>query len=195
MQASGVILSGGKSSRMTFNKSFADMGGETLLDISMKKFVQNFDEVLIITNDPDSYANFKAKVYTDIYPGLGPIAGIHSALYYAEYKPLFLMACDMPFMDMKLAHYMLGQAGGYDSVVPVIKGKLQPLVAVYNDSCMKILTQCLEQQKLKLTRVFEELHTRYICEDELQQFGDIHRLFFNVNDPGALERARQMAGG
>lgn len=195
MQTSGIILSGGKSSRMTYNKSFADMGGKTLLDISMTKFAQYFDEVIIITNDPDTYAGFEAKVYKDIYPCMGPIAGIHSALYHARYKPLFLMACDMPFMNMELARYMLAQASGYDSVVPVIMGRLQPLVAVYQDSCIEIFTECLEQQKLKLTRVFEELHTRFIYEEELKQFGDINRLFFNVNDPGALDKARMMAGG
>jgi len=193
MQASGVILSGGESSRMTFNKAFADIGGRSVLETIIYKFEKYFKELIIITNEPEMYYGMGPDVYTDVYPHMGPIAGIHSALYHAHYEPVFLMGCDMPFINMELVEFMLKSSQGYDSVVPVINSYLQPLAAVYNYSCLPVLTECLEHNKLKLTRIFEDLNTRYIHEKELQKYGDIDKIFFNVNDMEALIKARNMA--
>ncbi len=195
MQASGVILSGGRSSRMTFNKAFADICGRSVLDIIIKKFEKYFDDLMIITNEPELYYGLGPAVYTDVYPRMGPMAGIHSGLHHSKYESIFLLGCDMPFIKMELAAYMLGQSGGYDCVVPVINNKLQPLSAVYNSSCLPALVECLENNKLKLTRFVESLNTRYVCENEMRYFGDIPTMFLNVNDLAALRRARKMSGG
>jgi molybdopterin-guanine dinucleotide biosynthesis protein A len=60
---------------------------------------------------------------------------------------------------------------------------------------MAELTDCLENNKLKLTRFVESLNTKYLYEDELLSFGSIETIFFNVNDRAALKRAREMFGG
>ncbi len=195
MQASGVILSGGRSSRMTFNKAFADICGRSVLDIIIKKFEKVFDELMIITNEPELYHDLGPVVYSDVYPHMGPMAGIHSGLYYSRYETIFLLGCDMPFINMELAAYMLENRVGYDCVVPVINNKLQPLSAVYNSSCLPALVDGLENNKLKLTRFVESLNTRYMYETEMRYFGDVQTMFFNVNDLAALKRAREMSGG
>ncbi len=195
MQASGVILSGGRSSRMTFNKAFADICGRSVLEIIIKKFEKYFDELMIITNEPELYHGLVSAVYIDVYPRMGPMAGIHSGLYHSRYETIFLLGCDMPFINMELAAYMLENCAGYDCVVPVIDNKPQPLFAVYNTSCLSALVDCLENNKLKLTMFVESLNTRYMYENEMEYFGDISTMFFNVNDLAALKRAREMSGG
>ncbi len=195
MQVSGVILSGGRSSRMTFNKAFADICGRSVLEIIIKKFEKYFDDLMIITNEPELYHGLGPAVYTDVYPHMGPMAGIHSGLYYSRHETIFLLGCDMPFINMELVAYMLENCSGYDCVVPVINNKLQPLAAVYNSSCLTALTDCLENNKLKLTMFVESLDTRYMYENEIRPFGDIGTMFFNVNDMAALKRAREISGG
>lgn len=192
MAASGVILSGGKSSRMKYNKAFADLEGQRVIDIIINKIRNYFDELIIITNEPELYQGLGALVYTDIFPGQGPIAGIHSALSHARNDILFLMACDMPFIKIDLIKYMINTIGDDDCIVPVINNQLQPLAAVYTSKCKPLMTECLENNQLKLTRVFEQLKTRFIYEDEMKMFGDVQKIFFNVNDPAALEKAREM---
>jgi molybdopterin-guanine dinucleotide biosynthesis protein A len=115
MPASGVILSGGRSSRMNFNKAFAEISGTPVLEIIINKLSKCFDDLMIITNEPELYKGMGPAVYTDLYPQMGPMAGIHAGLYYSRYESIFLLGCDMPFFSMELASYMLSQ--GADMIV------------------------------------------------------------------------------
>lgn len=179
---------------MKFNKAFATISEKSVYQIIMDKFRQNFDDILTISNEPQLYEALGTEVHTDVYPGLGPVAGIHSALYYARFEQVFVMGCDMPFMNMDLVDYLLAALESYDCVVPEIDGKLQPLSAVYSKKCLPVLTDCLNNDRLKLIRVFEELNARIIDEQELSHFGEVREIFMNVNDPPALELARGIAG-
>lgn len=194
MQTSGVILAGGKSSRMKFNKAFAEIGGKPAVQIIIDKFQAYFQEVIIISNEPELFASFHLPVYKDIYPYLGPVGGIHSALVHASYDKMFILGCDMPFMEMKLVEYMLAQLDNHDSVVPKIDSFLQPLAAAYNRSCLPVFSDCLQHDKLKLVRIFSDLDALVLKDDELAMFGSIKEIFFNVNDSAALVQARDMAG-
>lgn len=193
MHASGIILAGGKSSRMKYNKAFADIGGKTSLEIITHKFSSVFDETIIISNEIGLYEGLADKVVPDVYPRLGPVAGIHSGLYHARCETMFILGCDMPFINMDLVSYMLEKAESYQAVVPVVNGYLQPLSSVYVRSCLPIFTRCLEEDKLKLVRIFEELNALYLDESELEKYGQVEELFFNVNDEEALLKARSMA--
>ena len=194
MKASGVILAGGKSTRMKFNKAFASIAGQPVVQIILDKFEHFFDETIIISNEPQLYENLGFKIYPDVFPGLGPVAGIHSALYHARNDRIFVMGCDMPFMDMALVGFLLDSLEDYECVVPELDTRLQPLSAVYSKKCLPVLTECLENDKLKLIRVFEELYARVITEMQMERFGDPHEIFMNVNDQAALELAQRIAG-
>jgi molybdopterin-guanine dinucleotide biosynthesis protein A len=194
MRTSGVILAGGRSSRMKYNKAFAQIGGQRVIDIIVNKFVSNFDETIIISNDPQEYISIGLPVYTDVYPRMGPISGIHAGLHYASYDKVFVIGCDMPFMNMDLVKYMLTLLGDHDTVIPEIDGFLQPISAAYRKTCLPIMTQCLEKELLKLVLVFRELDTVRLYEPELARFGNIAEMFMNVNDEQVLKLAREIAG-
>lgn len=187
-------MAGGKSSRMKFNKAFARVGGKPVIEIIIEKLKPLFQEIIIISNEPQLFKSFGLPIYQDIYPYLGPVGGIHSALVNASYDHMFILGCDMPFMNMQLVEYMLSKISSYDSVVPEIDSYLQPLAAVYNRSCLPIFTECVEHDKLKLVRIFSELNALVLKEDELQKFGRVGEMFFNVNDPDALAQAQKIAG-
>ena len=194
MQISGIIMAGGRSSRMKFNKAFAQVGGKPVIQMIIEKFKPLFQEIIIISNEPQLFTSFGLPIYQDIYPYLGPVGGIHSALVNASNDQMFILGCDMPFMNMQLIEYMLSKISDYDSVVPEIDSYLQPLAAVYNRTCLPVFTECLEHDKLKLTLIFSELNALVLKEDELQRFGSVREMFFNVNDPNALAQAQKIAG-
>ncbi len=195
MKASGIILAGGKSSRMKFNKAFAQITTLTAIEIIIKKFGDYFAETIIISNDPEPYMHLGVPVFPDVYPRQGPVSGIHSALYHASNDEIFLLGCDVPFIELSVVDYMLRKLEKYDSVVPRINLQLQPTSAVYHRKCLPLFTSCLENQRLKLIRIFkEELNALVIQEEEFVRFGNPREIFFNVNDPGALDIAREMAG-
>lgn len=194
MKTSGVILAGGRSSRMRFNKAFAEISGRPVINIIIDKFTRLFDEIIIISNEPELYVHLGILIYPDVYPRMGPVSGIHSGLYHANNDSVFVMGCDVPFMNMDLVRYMISKLGDYDSVVPEIDMYLQPLAAVYSRKCMPVLTSCLENNKVKLIRIFEELNALVIRRQELEQFGIIEEIFLNVNDIDALNLATKIAG-
>jgi len=194
MQVKGVVLAGGQSSRMNFNKAFANIGGKSSLQIILDKFHKIFAETIIITNDPELYAGYTQRIETDLFPRRGPVAGIHAGLYYASYDTVFVMGCDMPFIDTSLIAYLVDQLGKYQAAVPEIEGCLQPLAAVYSRSCLPVFEYHLQNDKLKLIRIIEEeLDIRVVKEEELAQFGQVKEIFLNVNDAAALQKAQQIA--
>ncbi len=194
LKASGVILAGGRSSRMRFNKAFALISGRPVISIIVDKFNPLFDETIIISNEPELYEHLGVTIRPDIYPQLGPVAGIHSGLYHASNNKVFVLGCDVPFMNMELVKFMLSKLGDYDSVVPEIDSFLQPLAAVYSRKCLPVLADCLENNKCKLIRIFEDLNTVVIKRDEIEQFGIVEEIFLNVNDIEALKLATRIAG-
>ncbi len=194
MKVTGAILAGGKSTRMKYNKAFAKLGEEVIIEMILKQFKELFNKTIIISNEPHLYEHLGIDIYTDIYPGLGPISGIHSALTNSTDEVIFALACDMPFVPPDLIKYMLARITGYDTVVARTNNFYQATSAVYHKSCLPILINCLENDKLKTTLIFRELNARVLDEPEVEPFGKLEDIFFNINDENALEYAQELAG-
>ena len=78
----GIILSGGKSSRMGKNKSLLKIGDKTIIERMCDLMKSLFTEIILITNTPDDYSFLDLTVYKDVYKHKGPLAGIHSVSKY-----------------------------------------------------------------------------------------------------------------
>ncbi len=103
----GVILCGGKSSRMNTDKALLKLGESTIIEIIYNKLKNIFKEVLISANDIEKYKFLNAKIIKDIYTDRGPLAGIHSALKYSESEKIFVTACDIQLVPTELINYLL----------------------------------------------------------------------------------------
>lgn len=194
-KATGIILAGGKSSRMNFNnKAFLYIKGKRIIEIILEKFSSFFAETIIISNEPLLYEYLRVPVYKDIYPGLGPMSGIHAGLTYAKSGAVFALACDMPFINMQMVDYMLEKLDGYDAVVPRIDNFLHMTAAVYNKSCLPKLSYNLQNKKLKMALLFEELNALAIEEEEIARFGNKAEMFHNINSEEDLLKAEKIAG-
>jgi len=105
----GIILAGGKSSRLGEDKSNIRLGNKTLLDHTIDKIEKEFNEVLIISNNKEyNYKNKKIYTVKDCIEGqLGPLVGILTAMKWVNenkknYKWIASFPCDTPFFDNKL---------------------------------------------------------------------------------------------
>jgi molybdopterin-guanine dinucleotide biosynthesis protein A len=165
-----------------------------LIEIILKNLLPFFPEIIIIGNEPASYEKLGYKVYADLYDNKGPVGGIYTALHYSAYENIYILGCDIPFMDMRIARFLLGKLDGKDSAVPRINGYLQPMAAAYHKRCLPRLEYSLLTDRLKLTRLFEEeLDAVIIEEKELACYGKLDELFLNVNDQNTLQTAEQIA--
>ena len=105
----GIILAGGKSSRFGEDKSTAKLGNKTLLDHTVNKIENEFNEILVISNNKEfNFKNNKIHVIEDCMDGqLGPLVGILTAMKWViknkkNYKWIASFPCDTPFFDIKL---------------------------------------------------------------------------------------------
>ena len=105
----GIILAGGKSSRFGEDKSTAKLGNKTLLDHTVSKIENEFNEILVISNNKDfNFKNNKINLEEDCIEGqLGPLVGILTAMKWItknkkNYKWIASFPCDTPFFDIKL---------------------------------------------------------------------------------------------
>ena len=107
----GIILAGGKSSRFGEDKSIAKLGNKTLLDHTLSKIENKFNEILVISNNKKyNFKNKKIHITEDFIKGqLGPLVGILTAMKWIKknkknYKWIASFPCDTPFFNAKLVN-------------------------------------------------------------------------------------------
>jgi molybdenum cofactor guanylyltransferase len=196
----GFVLAGGKSSRMGAgtDKALMDFGGQTLLDRALAVMGTVCDRVTIV-GDPAKFAKYGSSKYgsskyesskyesvvADIFPGCGPLAGIHAALLHSSAELNLMLAVDMPFVSRELLAFLFAAAEENDAIVTVPRsGKgLQPLCAVYRRDFFLVAEQALRAGKYKIDAAFSGVSVRVIEESELAAAGFSEKSFFNVNTP------------
>jgi molybdopterin-guanine dinucleotide biosynthesis protein A len=186
----GFVLAGGKSSRMGAgtDKALLEFGGQTLLDHALAVMGTVCDSVAIV-GDPAKFTKYGSSehdsVVADIFPGCGPLAGIHAALVHSSAELNLMLAVDMPFVSRELLAFLFAAAEESDAIVAVPRsGKgLQPLCAVYRRDFSTVAEQALRAGKYKIDAVFSSVPVRVIEEGELAAAGFYERSFFNVNTP------------
>jgi molybdopterin-guanine dinucleotide biosynthesis protein A len=194
LDAAAIILAGGKNTRMGTNKALLEIQDRQMIRRVIDELGGEFPEIIIVANDPERYRASGVRVTADIIPDRGPLSGIHAGLTVSPRRLNFVTACDMPFVSGPLAAHMIHRTGDADALVPRIDNKWQPLFAVYSRDCLQAITDCLEQERCKVTAFYPAVRVKYIEEDEVRRFTDPVRVFYNVNTPAELARARTMAG-
>jgi molybdopterin-guanine dinucleotide biosynthesis protein A len=186
----GFLLAGGKSSRMGAgtDKTFLEFGGQTLLDRALAVMGTVCDRVTIV-GEPAKFAKSGPLKYdsvvADIFPGCGPLAGIHAALVHSPAELNLMLAVDMPFVSSELLVFLFAAAEASGAIVTVPRSStgLQPLCAVYRRDFFLVAEQALRAGKYKIDAVFSGVSVRVIEEVELTAAGFSEQSFFNVNTP------------
>lgn len=183
MKVTGLILAGGKSSRMGQDKSLLPYAGEPMIQRVVDELRPVVDEILIVSNQQKKYGIPDTREIADIFTDMGPLAGIHAGLSAAANDYIFVTACDMPYFDGRLARFLIDQAAGYDVVVPQINNYPEPLFAVYAKKCLPYIQDCLERNVRKILAFYPMVKVNFVGEELIRQVSDPEKAFFNVNTP------------
>ncbi|MDP4126325.1 MAG: molybdenum cofactor guanylyltransferase [Bacillota bacterium] len=183
MNACGILLAGGKSSRMKRNKAFLELGGQPLVERSLEVLKAVFSEVLISSNHPELYERYGVPVFQDESYDRGPLEGLYQGLKAATYDVVFFVACDMPFLREDLVRFLAEWTPEYDIVVPRLHSGLHPLHAFYHKRCLPSIKNNLDAGRLKIIDFYPTCSVRFVEESELQAFSDLSTIFCNVNTP------------
>ena len=96
----GLVLAGGRSSRMGTNKALLQLNGETLLERAGRKLSAAGCKKILVSGDYPGYDCVKDEGF------LGPLAGISAGLQACETARMLVLPVDMPFMMSELLHLL-----------------------------------------------------------------------------------------
>jgi len=187
----GVILAGGRNSRIGQNKAFLEIGGKMIIERTIEIYKKIFDEILIITNTPEDYQYLGLKVYTDLIPNRGSLGGIYTGLHYSKSDYAFFAACDMPFLNERVIRHIIKGARDYDIIVPYYKHRLHPLHAVYSKRCLPIFKGMVEENRLKIKALFLKFRVKKIADIPETRLPP----FSNINTKEDYKQAIKLQGG
>ena len=177
----GIILSGGKSTRMKTDKAFLKLGPKAMIEELTSRIEKKFSKLMIIANDREKYMKFGMEVTGDIMPDKGPLGGIYTGLVKSESFYNFIFSCDAPFVNPDLIDYMISKAKDFDIIIPRWKDKFEPLHAIYSKNCIEAIENQLAKNDLKIINFFSEVSVKVIEQEELERF-DLGQLpFMNIN--------------
>ena len=193
INVTGIILAGGKNTRMGTNKAFLAIDGSRLIDKTINIYREIFPEIIIVTNDPLAYIEFTdVAIVTDIYKGKGPLGGIYTGLFYSKNNYAFVSPCDMPHLNKDFIEYMTAQTDKYEVIVPELSEGYQPLHAIYSRNCLPSIKRLLLLDKLKITGFYRDMRVLTIPEKQIELFNPNGRLFQNINTPEDVEKVNRL---
>src|SRR5436305_3787601 len=139
----GFVLAGGRSSRMGSNKALLELEGTPLVQHA-KGILESVCGNVFIVGQRDLYGGFGA-CYEDVYPGCGPLGGIHAALLNSQTEFNLITAVDTPFIKSEFLDYLVHRAlaSGVLVTAPSVGGLVHPLCVGLRCGCISIAEQAL----------------------------------------------------
>ena len=125
----GVVLAGGKSQRFGQDKSQAKLQDKLLIDFILNEIIGEFNETLIVANEPISFMKSKnISITKDFQSGLGPLGGVLTAMKWVKennrkYKWISTFPSDTPFFTKKELRYFYDNIKINESKLFFIKSK------------------------------------------------------------------------
>jgi molybdenum cofactor guanylyltransferase len=184
-----AIMAGGQSSRMGQDKSFVPFQGRPLIEVVQERVTGLGAELVVITNKPDEYAYLGLPMYSDVYPNMGPLGGIYTAVYHARHPYTLVVACDMPWLNRDLLVYLIGLRHQADIIVPRWDKFPEPLHAIYTKACLPPILEQLQSSQLKVVRFYGQVQVHFVDRPAIEQFDKDGRSFANLNTPEELSKA------
>ncbi len=193
MKAGLILLSGGKSSRMGTNKALLPIEGKANIERIVDSLGEDFADRVLVTNTPEEYSMLKdkVKIVTDVYPGLGPLSGIHAGLLVSNAEYNIVVACDMPFVSRELARLLIEKSEGYQAAVPRFNGMRQPLFAVYHQSIISEIEELIKGNDFRVNNLWAKVNMLWVEDESMHSIPDVERAFYNMNYPEEYDQVKK----
>ena len=182
----GIVLAGGRSTRMGRDKASLPWGDGDLLNTVLAALAPVCRRLIVVSNVPRMIGLAEVAVVADRYRGCGPLAGIHAGLLAAGEGYSFVTACDMPYLRADAVAYMAKAAEGYDAAVPYVDGHFNPLHAVYHHRCLPAVEALLASGRNRVIDFYDRVILRRVGLEELAVFDPELAMLRNMNKPEDL---------
>jgi molybdopterin-guanine dinucleotide biosynthesis protein A len=187
----GVILAGGKSSRMGEDKALITLNGKTLIEHVASAMKLVFERVILVARADPSYSFLELQSFDDIYSDCGPLGGIHSGFIRSGAAAIFVTACDTPFITRDLIRYIALFPAHTPAKIPSLDGCHHPLCGVYDRGCLTQIIDHVQDRRLKVMDLLTEIRTTFIpVGPSLPWYTP--NLLANVNDKAELNGLKEL---
>jgi molybdopterin-guanine dinucleotide biosynthesis protein A len=183
----GIVLAGGRSSRMGTPKAWLDWHGATLLRRTCGLVARGAAGPVVVVRAPGQELPplpDGVRVVEDAREGKGPLQGLLAGLEAVDGETAFVASTDMPFLHPRFVAAVCAAIDGVDAAVPVLDGHRQPLAAAYRTALAPLLQQLVAEEQLGSRFLFERCAPRWL--EALPHPESVR----NLNDPADYERAR-----
>ena len=159
-----IILAGGRSRRMRRNKALLPVPGGVLIELILAKLRDRFAQVVVSVSDYEDFTFLSGvDLVPDPVPDQGPMYGIYHAMGVSRYDKNFVIACDIPVIDVEFLQTLISAAAAADIAVPENGGRLlEPLFAVYSQSIRSVMGELLEEGERSLLPLIERCRVKKV---------------------------------
>src|SRR3954462_11122591 len=163
----GIVLAGGRSSRMGTPKEWVDWHDCKLLRRTCGVVARGVGGPVVVVRAPgQELPALPAAIHVveDAREGQGPLQGLLAGLEAVEEEVAVAASTDMPFLHPRLVAAVCAAAGDADAAVPHLGGVRQPLAAAYRTALAPLVGELVAEDRMKPAFLFERCETRWLSE-------------------------------
>lgn len=175
IERSVIILAGGKSKRLNgFPKSHLLYSSrETFIEKILKE-TKDFKEVIISSNSPFLFKDFKGEIYEDDIKDIGPIGGIYTCLKRIKTEEALVISVDMPKVKKDFLNTLGRVEVKGDCIIPIWDGNMEPLCGIYSKKMLPLIERHIKLKDYQIRSLVKDSKACYIAVKEKD-------LFLNIN--------------
>ena len=161
----GIILAGGKSSRMGTDKGFLELNKKQFVQYSIDALTPLVSKIIIVT-DHEAYHKFGLQCVKDGIKNAGPVAGIVAGLQASKTTYNIVLSCDIPLINTNILKKLIVNTDQNTTILQVEShGKSMPLIALYNKQVLPIFKTQLKSGERRLRLVVNQCKPKNILLD------------------------------
>jgi molybdenum cofactor guanylyltransferase len=198
MTTAGIVLCGGRSTRMGTPKATLPFGPETMLQRVVRVLGTVVDPIVVVAARQQALPALPNNVIVaeDEREQRGPLEGLRAGLKALpnSVDSAYVTSCDVPLLVPGFATRMIELLGDYDIAVMEIDGFPHPLSAVYRRDVLPHVEALLERDKLRPVFLFDAVRTRRVRPEEMTSIDPQLRTLRNLNTRDDYRAALAEAG-
>jgi molybdopterin-guanine dinucleotide biosynthesis protein A len=189
----GIVLCGGRSSRMGRPKAWLPFGSELMLPRVVRILSEIVAPIAVVAAPGQDLPELPADVVVarDPEEGRGPLQGLAAGLAVLAERcdAVYLSSCDAPFLLPAFARRLIDLLGNDSICVPRVGEYCHPLAAVYRVGVRSAVNRLLTENRLRPVFLFDTVPTRVVDASELADVDPTFRSLRNLNTPADYEAA------
>jgi molybdopterin-guanine dinucleotide biosynthesis protein A len=189
MSITGIVLCGGRSTRMGADKASLPFGDETLLERTVRLVSQSTDHVIVVARPEQVLPELAASIIRDALDDRGPLAAIAQGLTASTTELNFITACDMPLLRPAVIARLVSLIGDFEACVPVSDTHVMALCGVYRKSLATVADAMVAAGQLRVRDLLAQAQTQRVDAAAFRDIDPNLDSFVSCNTPEEYQAA------